>query len=113
MIKLLIFLFLHIQSLVIALILLHRQKGIHTSGSLFLFWSMLTVTAVLNYRLIFVYYWGNPTVENLNYNETEKSYIFKTIEFPVILSQLFLAFFADLRSQFTSPGQEITVRFFS
>lgn len=91
------------------MVLCHRSKGIHTSGSLFLFWTFLTVYAFLNYRLIFTNYWINSANLLL---ETERSYVFKSIEFPFILSQLFLAFFADARSQFVSPGQEITVRTF-
>ena len=89
---------------------MHRKKGIHTSGSLFLFWTLLSVYAILSYRLIFVYYWSAGDEDNFGLHvESVRSYVFKTIEFPLILSQLFLAFFADVRSQFISPGQEITV----
>ena len=72
---------------------------------------LLSVYAILSYRQIFVYYWSAGDEENVGTHvESVRSYVFKTIEFPFILSQLFLAFFADVRSQFISPGQEITVR---
>lgn len=70
----------------------------------------MSVYAILNYRLIFVDYWSGSYEENVDTHvESVRSYVFKTIEFPLILSQLFLAFFADVRSQFISPGQEVTV----
>lgn len=94
-------------TVVLGLILAHRKKGIHTSGSLFLFWIFMSIYAILNYRLIFSTYWmGNES--NPIYAESERTFVFKTIEFPVIVSQLLLAFFADLRSMFISPGEEIT-----
>lgn len=92
----------------------HRKNGIHTSGSLFLFWTLLSVYAILNHRPIFVHYWSdsynNNYQENLDTHvESVRSYVLKAIEFPLILSELLLAFFADVRSQFISPGTEITV----
>ena len=96
------------QGLALALVLLHRKKGIHTSGSLFLFWTLLTVYTFLNYRLIFVYFWFASDEDNpIQHVESVRSYIFKTIEFPLILSQLFLAFFADLNSQVISSDEGV------
>lgn len=100
-----------IQRLTLSLLLQHRKKGIHTSGSLFLFWMLLSVYAVLNYQQIFVDYWPITSYpDNFDTHvESVRSYVFKTIEFPLILSQFFLAFFADVRSQYIAPGQEFTV----
>lgn len=94
----------------ISLLVHHRKKGIHTSGSLFLFWTLLTVYAILNHRSIFVYWFASYKDNFDTHVESVRSYVFKTIEFPLILSELFLAFFADFRSQIISPGKEITVR---
>jgi ATP-binding cassette subfamily C (CFTR/MRP) protein 1 len=80
----------------------NRKKGIHTSGSLFIFWILLSICSAIN-----IYSLLSETLDT-HINEIDKSHIevftiVTTISYmPIVLIQMVLSCFSDASSDKTT-----------
>lgn len=86
--------------LVFFLLVIHRNRGVHTSGVLFIFWFLVTVTTLINTRSLLRSTFNDHTSETLaDWNISELKFTIRIVSTPIILIQLILASIADKRAQ--------------
>lgn len=96
--------------LVFALTNLYRNKGVHTSGLMFMFWSLMTITTVINFRSIIRSTLHDHNVETLAdwQKLSELRFTVRIVAAPIVIIQLVLACIADKKAQdpFILTGEE-------
>lgn len=86
--------------LVFSLIVLHRNKGVHTSGLLFLFWFLISLATVINLRsLLRSSFQDHATNTVADWNISELKFTIRIVSAPIVIIQLVLACIADKKAQ--------------
>lgn len=86
--------------LVFGLIVFHRNKGVHTSGLLFLFWFLVTLTTVINLRsLLRSTFQDHATNTIADWHISELRFTLRIVSAPIVIIQLVLACIADRKAQ--------------
>lgn len=86
--------------LVFSLIVFHRNKGVHTSGLMLLFWFLMTVATVINLRSILRSTFQDHTTQTIaNWDISELKFTLRIVSAPIVIIQLVLACIADKRAQ--------------
>lgn len=75
----------------LVLMLINRKRGRHTSGILFIFWFTLTVCEVFPYRTAFLVLQSEGELPSVF------SFVIHMIYFPILVAELILSCFADIR----------------
>jgi multidrug resistance-associated protein (MRP) len=96
--------------LVFVMITIHRTRGVHTSGLLLLFWLLMTVTTVINFRslLIYTFLESGNTYPTAVWNLSELRYTLRLVSTPIVIIQLILSCIADkkARDPFILTGED-------
>ncbi|GFS47673.1 multidrug resistance-associated protein 1 [Trichonephila inaurata madagascariensis] len=75
----------------LVLMLINRKRGRHTSGILFIFWFTLTICEVFPYRTAFLVLRSEGELPSVF------SFVIHMIYFPILVTELILSCFADIR----------------
>lgn len=95
--------------LVFGLITFHRSRGVHTSGLIFLFWLLMSVTTVINFRSLLRSSLLDPATETLaDWQLSELRFTLRIISVPIVIVQLVLACIADKKADdpFITTGED-------
>lgn len=95
------------------LIILHRNRGKHTSGLIFTFWLLMTVVSVINFRsLLRSQLLDHNTTTLADWQITELRFTLRIVATPLVIVQLFLSCIADKKAQdpFILTGEDYRSR---
>lgn len=82
------------------ILVIHRNRGVHTSGYLLIFWILVSVTSLINVRSIIRSAFRDHATETLaDWNISELKFTFRIVAAPIVVIQLILASIADKKAQ--------------
>lgn len=89
--------------LVFGLFVFHRNRGVHTSGLMFVFWLLMSISVIINFRsLLRSTFYDHNTTTIADWHLSELEFTVKLIATPIVLIQLVLSCIADKRAEDTS-----------
>lgn len=99
--------------LVFGLNVFHRNKGVHTSGLLFVFWVLMTLATVINFRSLLRSTFEDHTTSTIaDWHISELRFTLRIVSAPIVIIQLVLACIADKKAQdpFMITGEDFSHR---
>uniref|UniRef100_A0A6G1SHL7 ABC-type glutathione-S-conjugate transporter n=1 Tax=Aceria tosichella TaxID=561515 RepID=A0A6G1SHL7_9ACAR len=89
--------------LVIVLITIHRNRGVHTSGLMFSFWLLMSIASVINFRSLIISTFHDHQTDALyppiaEWNLSELRYTLRLVSTPIVIVQLVLSCIADKKA---------------
>lgn len=86
--------------LVFGLNVFYRNRGVHTSGLMFIFWLLMSIVTVINFRsLLRSTFQDSVNGVVANWNISELKYTVRLVSTPIVIIQFFLACIADKKAQ--------------
>lgn len=82
------------------MILFYRSRGVHTSGLMFLFWFLMSIATIINYRSILNSSLHTPETSGIaDWHLSELRFTLKLVAGPIVIIQLILSCIADKKAQ--------------